>query len=672
MIHKIWQDCQLTTEGEQILLGNSVVTTRWRSTDMGLALVAVEDRKSGFCWKSKAESAVLPACMAFDSAVPRWETEISQDPLTAPHWIIRCTWHSRGKTLQRIFLLYPQCPFLTLETVWTGIQPDETCLGAGVSEDPRGLESEDQKEQDGLCVLPGDIMMSIPLPEGQLRWHSIRFADQTDIHDTLVFDQTALVYDRENLSLSANLFSLEDISSGSCLLLGRHAPITPSEGGQFLVQDRILSVMQNGCAGVLPESATGCSCILGVGQWVSIQQDYRHFYRLGWQAPWQMHGLMVSNTWGDRNRDSRVTESFIMGEIQQASLLGLDIVQIDDGWQKGATINSAVSSGGVWEGYYSAQEDFWTPHPTRFPNGLRPLVLYARSLGVRLGLWFSPDSSRDFGNWQRDAETLLYYYQQIGITVFKLDGVNLLTPTARKHYLRFLDAVTSATNHQVVLQQDITAQQRMGYLSRREIGTLFVENRYTDFHNYFPHRTLRNLWMLSRWIPSQRFLFEILNTQRNQNLYEGDCLAPGLYSEDYLFASVMVSQPLFWMELSGMSEPQIETLKPIILLYRFCRDTMWQCDVQPIGQEPDGFSFTGFLLTEPTEERSGYLLVFRENAKESQYSFTGLTREIDLELLYSSKPVWNEEITGTSVTLHFVEQRSFAFYRWIQKTEECT
>ena len=41
----------------------------------------------------------------------------------------------------------------------------------------------------------------------------------------------------------------------------------------------------------------------------------------------------------------------------------------------------------------------------------------------------------------------------------------------------------------------------MGYLAAREYGTLFVENRYTDFGNYYPHRTLRNLWMLARYVP---------------------------------------------------------------------------------------------------------------------------------------------------------------------------
>ena len=37
-----------------------------------------------------------------------------------------------------------------------------------------------------------------------------------------------------------------------------------------------------------------------------------------------------------------------------------------------------------------------------------------------------------------------------------------------------------------------------------EYGNIFLENRYTDWGNYFPYRTLRNLWQLSRYVPAER------------------------------------------------------------------------------------------------------------------------------------------------------------------------
>ena len=39
-------------------------------------------------------------------------------------------------------------------------------------------------------------------------------------------------------------------------------------------------------------------------------------------------------------------ETFVLQEIDRAAALGLDTVQIDDGWQKGTTVNSARPLGG--------------------------------------------------------------------------------------------------------------------------------------------------------------------------------------------------------------------------------------------------------------------------------------------------------------------------------------
>ena len=66
----------------------------------------------------------------------------------------------------------------------------------------------------------------------------------------------------------------------------------------------------------------------------------------------------------------RVCEEFIMGELERARQLGVTIMQIDDGWQSGITANSGRATGGVWEGYYAYNNDFWKVDPKRFPHGL--------------------------------------------------------------------------------------------------------------------------------------------------------------------------------------------------------------------------------------------------------------------------------------------------------------
>ena len=123
-------------------------------------------------------------------------------------------------------------------------------------------------------------------------------------------------------------------------------------------------------------------------------------------------------------------EDFVLKEIAVAKRLGLDVLQLDDGWQKGTTANSKLKKGGVWSGYYATDPDFWSVHPQRFPNGLEPIVKKAGLAGIELGLWFSPDSSNDFENWNRDVETLLALHRKYGVRFFKLDGVNLTSKVA--------------------------------------------------------------------------------------------------------------------------------------------------------------------------------------------------------------------------------------------------
>jgi alpha-galactosidase len=52
-----------------------------------------------------------------------------------------------------------------------------------------------------------------------------------------------------------------------------------------------------------------------------------------------------------------------------------------------------VNKGGVWNGFHGKDANFWSPHPVRFPNGIKPLADLAAGKGMQLSLWFAPDSS---------------------------------------------------------------------------------------------------------------------------------------------------------------------------------------------------------------------------------------------------------------------------------------
>lgn len=663
MIREAWKDCRFQADEHSAVLENDVLRTEWSICRSGLALICVENKTTGFCWRAAdGTPASAPHCMALESAQPVWHVSPEADPLGEERWVVEFLLQDGERRVCRRMTLFAHCPFLTLCAEWHGFD-EEAFTAAEEAVAPQGIERDPADACREKSVF-GDVMVSVPLPNTHLRWEALRFYDQTDAHDNLVSRTAGLVYPFERIEAAGSMFLLHAQLADETLFTVRHAPVTPLSGAQFCLHRETLSILQNGCAGALPDSAFGCSCVIGAVRTQDAEREYRDFYRRAWGAPWQTHALMLSNTWGDRNRDSRICETFLMQEIDRAARMGLDVVQIDDGWQTGRTVNSAQPANGVWEGYYAADADFWQPDAERFPNGLTAVAAYAEKHGLSLGLWFSPDSSDEFAHWQHDAETILHLYRAYHASVIKLDGVKLRTPLARRRFAAMMQQVLSQSGGHILLQQDITAEQRLGYFPLRGFGILFVENRYTDFGSYYPHRTLRNLWMLSRYIPAQRLLIELLNPRRRTENYPNDPFAPNEYTADYLFAVAMTAQPLFFMELSGLSHEDEQSLSKIIAVYRAHRDAMWNCDVQPIGAEPDGRSFTGFLLTDRENPHEGFLLAFREAAEQACAVFTGMPHGMRLRVLCANRGVRRLPSDAGSLALRFDAQRSYAFFRW--------
>ena len=167
------------------------------------------------------------------------------------------------------------------------------------------------------------------------------------------------------------------------------------------------------------------------------------------------------------------------------------------------------------------------------------------------------------------------------------------------------------TGDAVIFNLDATAGRRAGYHWFGEYGNIFLENRYTDWGNYYPYRTLRNLWMLSRYVPSEKLQIEFLNKWRNADKYpEGDACAPSNYSFDYLAAVTFAAQPLAWMEASNLPEEAFATGE-LLKEYRKLMGDFHSGTILPIGDEPSGHSWTGFQSI--TGSGEGYLLVYRED-----------------------------------------------------------
>lgn len=341
----------------------------------------------------------------------------------------------------------------------------------------------------------------------------------------------------------------------------------------------------------------------------------RDFHRSLWPYRHGRDGQLVSNTWGDGNRDSRINEDFLMKEIAAAADIGVDVVQIDDGWQKGRSVNSSKGGGkGVWNGYWAADPHFWDPDPVRFPNGLAPLSKVAVGNGLSLGFWFGPDSSDEAANWERDADCLIGMWRDYGARHFKIDSLKLHTPKAFARNRRFFEKMLGESSGEMCFDLDCTAEVRPGFLGGMPVGQLFAENRYAfrkgDRRVYYPHQTLRSLWSLAHVIDPMRLRMEFLNPAKNDTAYGDDPLRPAAWPADALFAISMLSSPLAWMELSDVPEEVRAKWRPLIAAWKRERGRLHGGVTVPVGSKPDGEAWTGFVTV--CDDGGGYALIFRE------------------------------------------------------------
>ncbi|MBT3379237.1 MAG: hypothetical protein HN742_10035 [Lentisphaerae bacterium] len=532
----------------------------------------------------------------------------------------------------------------------------------GVETDPAALSAVESGVEEA-------VVESLSLPSQHLKLIQVMLADTTDRHNELVHEREWLLHPSDrNLSLSGNLFVIEDLANGCGKVLVRESPLPHARPVSQSSDLRVTARKGSGFDVSLLDTAG-----LSSGPWAVLDYQGGRVERTRVLHAWQQqrrpgtpgHACprFLSNTWGDRSRDGRIQDAFIEAEIEAAQRLGVDVVQLDDGWQQGTTSNSAYAKekGGVWEGFWAADPEFWEPHPDRLRNGLEPVVTRAKAKGMDVGLWFAPDSWSDYGNWRKDAERILELFNTLGIVHFKIDGVKAPTALAAENLQRFFTMVLDGSRGEVVFDLDITAGIRPGYFGALGVGPLFLENRYTDWHNYWPHQTLRNLWKLSHWVDPRRLRMEFLNNTRNLENYADDPLAPVNYAADTLFAMVMFSNPLGWFEVSNLPSAYLESVASLVQIWKAHRQDLFSGTIFPIGAAPDGFSCTGFVSL---SEECGYAVVFRGLSSEPRFSLDASDAklgECDWEVLAPGGGITS---SGQQMSVHIPEPLGYVFGRF--------
>jgi len=481
-----------------------------------------------------------------------------------------------------------------------------------------------------LAVAAGWVMLAaaqgmttFPLPNHP-KVTAFDLMDQTDNHNELLTTREwTAQWNEHTITVSCCAFDVCDLETGSGRVFLRLAPLPharPVACDDFRVDSlaRTVEILSNGYPYVTREYRGG-----RIGRIQAFRQLQRALrpYRSG------RDGRILSNNWGGGYSDVRLNEEYALREIEAGAKLGVEVIELDDGWQKGRSANSLLikdsKKNGVWNGYWAFDPNFWDADPIRFSHGLDPLVAAAKAHGMDFGLWFGPDSSNDAANWEKDADRLLAYYRTPGIRYFKIDSMKSFSPLALAHQRAMFDKILAGSSSNVVFDLDVTAEIRPGYFGLPDIGTLFVENRYAKHCSWWPHQTLKNLWSLAEVVDPVRLRMEFLDPKQHADRYAErfpkSPLRPELWTGDAVFATVMMSSPLAWMEIQGLQPETVAEMAPLIAVWKRERDRLHTGMTYPVGAKPDGFSWTGFV-TSAADGQGGYVLLFRECAAETSFT----------------------------------------------------
>lgn len=471
--------------------------------------------------------------------------------------------------------------------------------------------------------------------------NTVLFRAETDLHDNPISKKTVYVYLNKLEQTEGHIFILSLPAEGGSVVYIVPTPdlITPT----ISMENGILSIK----CGDYPVYRGTCRS----GEEAALCRSwYRTLY-----TPQKL--VAMSNTWGDRGGREVVTEQFVRREIECAKQLGVDAVQVDDGWQNQAPNTYDEQGFRVFEG------DFWDVQSAAFPSGIESITPYAREHGVETGLWFAPHSRNDFERYDRDIAILRRAYREWGFRYFKLDMLQLNSISQCKRAEEFFDEILSFGTD-VSVELDVTYDRRLGYLASAPYGTLFVENRYSAWANYYPHSTLRNLWRLAEFIPTSKLQFELLNPTRFTEKYAtDDPLRPELYDIDYLFASVMVSNPLFWMEMQHLPSQETERLSAIVSIWKKWRNELVNADVRPIGEEPSGCALTGFAAE---TEDAFHVILLREVTERNTFSLV-IDADLESPALLASNTDVDTHKEGNILTVTLSDSRAYAWLRLARK-----
>ncbi len=634
-MHATFQSAFATYDDKALTVSTGAFTRTWRLTDAGLLTTSLVDEATRFAWPTGAtplacdwdlpgvDAAGQTGCVLVAIRMARGDDE----GFTSPHLAVTVDLHYPGPAMRVRFVVwaYPKLPGLRTQ-LW---------LRPGVARRIRHLESTGRAEHLPIAVADAD-------------WHAAGYHNHTQARNAPGLD----LLQRLDLPGPHAEPHTVDWASLAWASGDRHA--------LALVKESYKCVNQSGCdtgsftfdpqaglassgwglAGATPDPhiyhpAWAHWSLLAPAKEPDLRAALQRFDRTRFGFDPARDVYLIANTWGSRANDDApgrgsrdaATEPNILAELDVAADLGIDVVQIDDGWQLPADLTK------TWR---PPDAHGWRPHPTMFPHGWAAVRRRAADLGVRLGLWSA-------AQWI-SLEELLENDHAGGFTQWKLDFAYLPRHEDIRELIDKMRRFVQATGHRVRLNLDVTEHApRFGYYFGREFGCCYLENRKPRQPEpvvYVPHLVLRDFWQLAHFTNPFRFQGSVQNV-RTVNPDASD--AP-LHPQAYALAIALATTPVFFMELQTLSAEDRDAIRPLLRVYRAHRQRMYRSVVHPIGDPPSNAGWSGFQCCADDQPATGYLLLFRERLNEQP------TRTIPLHQLSGQDITLTNLLTGEAAT----------------------
>ena len=296
--------------------------------------------------------------------------------------------------------------------------------------------------------------------------------------------------------------------------------------------------------------------------------------------------FILANTWGPANPGGAqfTSQEHVLKELPALADLGVDVLQIDDGWQK--------SGGGPGASGFRP----------KYGDGWARIKAEADRCGVRLGLWVAiRNANLDDLKWDLD---------QLGFISWKVDFDHL---SGRADYedrtakYRALMRYSPRTQFSLCPEYD---DPRYGWYYAKEYGSIYFQNIQEGAPAHLtmvPFQVLRQHWLMAKYFPANKLQVMLQNPKRTRK----DLSDAYLHGHAYCFAMGLPFVPCFFQSAQYLDADGRRELKELIRVYKGCREDLFTSVTYPVGDEPDNASWSGFQMASARRD-GGFLLLFRE------------------------------------------------------------